>query len=475
MIALFLILLPFVTAFGILFTKGLLARQLALMVSVFQLAVTLYAIFNGGNLLSPYQVAWMPDFGISFHLALDGLSLVMVLLTNLIMPFIVAAVDTSKLQKNASLLALMLLMQGAMIGVFEAQDAFLYYVFWELALLPIYFILLMWGGENRVKVTTKFFVYTLTGSLFMLIGLIMVYLQTPTRSWDITQMYAAQLNDFDQRIAFWCIFLAFAIKIPIFPFHTWQPKTYTQAPTYGTMLLAGIMLKMGVYSLFRWLLPLTPLALDHYGIWIVTLAVIGVIYASWIAIKQRDIKTLLAYSSMGHVGLIAAGIFTQNEQGMQGAIFQSFSHGINVVALFYIAHLIEKRTQTRFIPDLGGIRNSAPWFSVLFLIIVLGAIAMPLTSGFVGEFLLLSGTFTYNQVLGAIAGFSVILTAVYMLRMYQRVMLGESNTITHNFAEITKNEAIYLLPLAALTLVLGLYPAPILNMTAQFVAQLLNN
>jgi NADH-quinone oxidoreductase subunit M len=367
-------------------------------------------------------------------------------------------------------------MQMALVGVFMARDGFLFYTFWELALIPIYFICLLWGGENRAKVTFKFFVYTLAGSLFMLIGLIYLYYQTEgAHSFDIQELYKAgqSLSLVEQSYLFWAFFLAFAIKMPVFPFHTWQPDTYTTAPFQGTMLLSAIMLKMGIYGLIRWLLPMVPLGVAEWGYTAIVLSVIGILYASFIAIVQKDMKRLIAYSSIAHVGLISAGVFTLSKIGIQGAVIQMISHGVVVFGLFYIVEVIHSRTKTNVMSDLGGIRSKAPAFASVFLIILLGSIALPFTSGFVGEFLLINSLVNYKLVIGAVAAVSTILGAVYMLRAFQQSILGEESSKTSTFAELTTQEKIVLYPIAVIVLVIGIYPAPLLALSEPAVDQLL--
>jgi NADH-quinone oxidoreductase subunit M len=269
------------------------------------------------------------------------------------------------------------------------------------------------------------------------------------------------------------VFIAFAIKMPIFPFHTWQPDTYAEAPVQGTMLLSGIMLKMGIYGLIRWLIPVVPIAVARWGFTAIALSVTGIVYASCIAIVQKDFKRLIAYSSIAHVGLIAAGVMTLTKIGMQGAVIQMLSHGLTVFALFYIADIIFERTKTRMLSDLGGIRNEAPMLATVFTIVMLGSIALPLTSGFVGEFLLINSLVHYRLLLGTIAGLTTILGAVYMLRTFQRTMSGETNAITRAFADLTLREKIVLYPVVFLILLIGVYPAPLLSLSDLAVNNLL--
>jgi NADH-quinone oxidoreductase subunit M len=310
----------------------------------------------------------------------------------------------------------------------------------------------------------------------MLVGLIYLYYQTEgTHSFEIQELYKAgqSLSLIEQSYLFWAFFLAFAIKMPVFPFHTWQPDTYTTAPFQGTMLLSAIMLKMGIYGLIRWLLPMVPLGVAEWGYTAIVLSVIGILYASFIAIVQKDMKRLIAYSSIAHVGLISAGVFTLSKIGIQGAVIQMISHGVVVFGLFYIVEVIHSRTKTNVMSDLGGIRSKAPAFSSVFLIILLGSIALPFTSGFVGEFLLINSLVNYKLVIGAVAAVSTILGAVYMLRAFQQSILGEESSKTSTFAELTTQEKIVLYPIAIIVLVIGIYPAPLLALSEPAVDQLL--
>ena len=478
MITLLLIFFPLIAALMLLMVKGEQVKKIALAASVIEFAIAIFALMQfkyDATTQFEASYSWISSLGITFHVGIDGISMLMILLTTFLVPIIILTSFKTDYKNPFAFYALILAMQMALIGVFVSLDGFLFYVFWELALIPIYFICLLWGGENRAKITFKFFVYTLAGSLFMLGGLIYLFLHTTgTHSFDIKALYAAgqSLDVVRQGYVFWAMFIAFAIKMPIFPFHTWQPDTYTTAPTQGTMMLSGIMLKMGTYGLVRWLLPLAPLGVEHYAHVAITLSVIGIVYASCIAIVQQDFKRLIAYSSIAHVGLIAAGILALNVQGVQGGMIQMLSHGVNVVGLFFIVDIIQKRTNTRELSSLGGIRNVNPQFAVLFLIVLLGSVALPLTNGFVGEFLLLNGVFQHNAWMAAFAGLSVILGAVYMLRSYQSIMLGETNSITSSFAPLETSEKTVLVIICAAIIAFGVYPKPLLDIAGPAVEQL---
>jgi NADH-quinone oxidoreductase subunit M len=411
--------------------------------------------------------SWISSMGISYYVGVDGISFLLVMLTTFLVPLIILSSFRHSYVNSKLFYSLILLMQGALVGVFVSLDAFLFYIFWELALIPIYFIALLWGTNDRVKITLKFFIYTLVGSLFMLLSIIYLYLQTSTGTFEIAEFYKVNLGREEQMFVFWCFFLAFAIKMPIFPFHTWQPDTYTSSPTQGTMLLSGIMLKMGVYGVIRWMLPVVPIAMsDNWGgILAIVLSITGIIYASVIAIMQKDLKRLIAYVSIAHVGLIGAGIFTSTLEGIQGAVFQMLSHGINVVGLFFIVDIIYDRTKTYELSKLGGIRNVAPQLALYFVIILLGSVSLPLTSGFVGEFLLLVGVYKYSIFLAGIAGLTIILGAVYMLSTYQKAILGETNSLTAKFTDLFSIEKAVLIPIVIMIIWMGVYPKPFLNIS----------
>ncbi|MDB5152982.1 MAG: NADH-quinone oxidoreductase subunit [Mucilaginibacter sp.] len=472
-----LLFLPIVAALVVLLFKNEVAKYAALAFAVAELVVA-------GIFLSRFVpdtttqfstiVPWIPKAGIYFTAGIDGISMVMVLLTTLLVPLIILTTFKHQYKNAPAFYALIMFMQAGMLVVFTALDGFLFYVGWEAALIPIYFICAMWGGENRIRITIKFFIYTFAGSLCMLVGIIYLYMQTPAKLYDIHAFYDLTLTAHQQSWLFWAFFLAFAIKMPLFPFHTWQPDTYTEAPSAGTMMLSGIMLKMGIYGVIRWLIPIAPLGVQQWGLMAVILAVIGIVYASIIAFKQKDGKRLVAYSSIAHVGLIAAALFTfmrsdgsfiWTSQGLQGAMIQMLNHGINVVGLFFIWDIISRRMNTREISQLGGIAKVAPKFAIAFLIIVLGTVALPLTNGFIGEFLLLNSVFQYNIWFAAIAGLTMIFGAVYMLRMYKGVMQGETNALTATFTDVSGSETLVLAIICILIIAIGVYPQPILHLS----------
>ncbi|RKR81254.1 NADH dehydrogenase subunit M [Mucilaginibacter gracilis] len=471
-----LLFLPILGALATLLFKNGAAKTVALLFAVAELAVAIIMLTKfvpDATTQFAVNYPWIASYGIHFKAGVDGISMIMVLLTTLLVPLIILTTFKQQNTKPA-LYALILFMQTGLLVVFTALDGFLFYVGWEAALIPIYFICALWGGADRVRITLKFFIYTFAGSLFMLLGLIYLYLQTPGKTFDLQAFYALNLDLPKQSLVFWAFFLAFAIKMPVFPFHTWQPDTYTESPTPGTMMLSGIMLKMGIYGVIRWLIPISPLGFDKWVPLVIVLCVIGIIYASLIAFNQKDGKRLIAYSSIAHVGLIAAGIFAWNVQGVQGAMIQMLNHGINVVGLFFIMDIVSSRLNTRDINQLGGIAKVAPRFAIAFLIIVLGTVALPLTNGFVGEFLLLNGVSQYSIWLSAVAGVTIILGAVYMLRMYKKVMQGETNAITLVFTDIAGSEKAALGIICALIIVIGVYPQWILHISEASVTNLID-
>jgi NADH-quinone oxidoreductase subunit M len=407
-------------------------------------------------------------------LGLDGLSMLLVLLTSFLVPLIIYTTFGDEKPRRNSFYALILLMEMALIGIFTTTDILLFYIFWEIALIPIFFISILWGGLNARAITFKFFMYTLVGGLLMLAAIVFIYVQTPApHSFAFADFYQVALDPKAQVWLFLAFFVAFAIKMPVFPFHTWQPSLYFAAPVQGSMLLAGIMLKMGVYGVLRFILPMFPDALNDFAIYAIILSVIGIVYGSIIAIRQNELKKLIAYSSFAHVGLISAGVFSRTFNGLEGAMIQMISHGVNVVGLFFCYEIIVRRTKTGQISSLGGIATKAPIFAAFFMIIMLGSIALPLTNSFVGEFLLLLGIFEFNAILASIAGLTIILGAVYMLWMFQRSIYGSTNETTVEFADLTRQEILVLTPVVVLILWIGVYPDLFLGLAEPAVRSIL--
>ena len=441
-----------------------LASKVALFFSVLALgsSIVLLNHFNAGENIS-FISQWIAQPNISFALKADGLSLAMLLLTTALTPLIIFSSFGNEYKNSKSFYALILFMAFAMVGTFLAADGLLYYIFWELALIPIYFIALLWGNgdaEDRKKAVVKFFIYTLAGSLFMLVGF--VYLYQKAGSLLLDDLYKLQLSDAEQLWIFLGFFLAYAIKIPIIPFHTWQAKVYQKAPTVGTMLLSGIMLKMGLYSIIRWQLPIAPLASKQYLFIFVGLGISGVIYGSIVALRQKDLKKLLAYSSLAHVGLIAAGTYTLTLDGLRGAVLQMIAHGFVVVGLFFAAEIIYRRYETRTIAEMGGIRSQSPKFTSMFMILVLASVALPSTFNFIGEFTVLYSLFQINIWFAILGGTTIILGAYYMLKMFQHVMLGETNKRV--FSDVTINEATSMIIIIVVLFFFGMYPKPITDL-----------
>jgi NADH-quinone oxidoreductase subunit M len=479
MLLLLILFLPLVFALITFLSGDRFAKYVALAggLITFALLSSLKPSLLAGNLAPiTYTHSWIANPLISFSLQVDGLALSLLALTTFLVPLIIFTTYRKAIDNAKSFYSLILLMEFGLLGVFMASDAFLFYIFWELALIPIYFIALLWGEnrdqEFRNRAIFKFFVYTLAGSLFMLIGFI--YLYQYSGSFNIQALYNLSISDTEQSYLFWAFFIAFAIKIPVFPFHTWQPDTYKEAPSAGTMLLAGIMLKMGLYGLLRWLMPVLPHGTLLWTPLVIALSVIGVIYGSVIAIKQDNLKKLLAYSSFAHVGLISAGIFTLTREGFQGATVQMFAHGFNVVGLFFAAEIILQRTGTLSISQLGGIRNVAPKFATCFMIVVLASVALPTTNAFIGEFLLLYGVYEYNTWLAVVAGFTIIFGAVYMLRMYQLSMLGETNSLTEKFEDLDWKELTVFVLIVIAIFEIGLAPKMFMEMIQPSLDIILN-
>jgi proton-translocating NADH-quinone oxidoreductase chain M len=462
-----------VGAFATYIAGDKLASKVALFfgISALGCSIVLLNHFNLGENIS-FLSQWINQPNVSFALKADGLSIAMLLLTTALTPIIIYTSFGNDYKNSKSFYSLILFMSFAMAGTFLAADGLLYYIFWELSLIPIYFIALIWGNgddEERKKAVVKFFIYTLAGSLFMLIAFI--YLFQKAGSFLIEDLYNLNLSTTEQLWIFLAFFLAYAIKIPIIPFHTWQANVYQKAPAVGTMLLSGIMLKMGLYSIIRWQLPIAPLAAKEYMYIFISLGIAGVIYGSIVALIQKDLKKLLAYSSLAHVGLIAAGTYTLTIDGLRGAVLQMIAHGFVVVGLFFISEIIFRRYETRTIAEMGGIRTQSPKFASMFLLLVLASVALPTTFNFVGEFTVLYSLSQINVWFAFLGGTTIILGAYYMLKMYQQAMLGETNTKV--FADVTFKEGFALVLILAVLFFFGMYPKPITDLITPSLEEIL--
>jgi NADH-quinone oxidoreductase subunit M len=475
-----LILIPIIGSVLVMFSgNDKSVRRNTLIISIIEFIISIVALFRFQNTGFPelsVSIPWIKGLGVNFHFAMDGISLLLVLLTTFLFPVIILASAACQSRRLNILFGLILIMEASLIGVFTAQDGIIFYIFWELALIPAYFITALWGGKDRIRITFKFFIYTMTGSLLMLGGLIWLYLHTPDpHSAEFSILFKVHTSQGDQMWLLAAFFLAFAIKIPIIPFHTWQPDTYTEAPASGSMILAGVMLKMGIYGIIRLLIPLCHDAFVAMQTGIIILVTAGIIYASIIALRQNDLKRFIAWVSIEHAGLISAGVFSLNPVAMQGAVIQMISHGLTVVGLFIVIDIIQTRFRTREMNELGGIAGSIPALGILLMIIVLGTMALPLTSGFVGEFMLLAGLFRYNALLSFFAGTTVIFSAVYMLRMYQKVMLGTMpEGLASNQKGLSGAELAALNSLVTMIIWIGCYPKPFLGLAGPAVKTILN-
>ena len=476
-----LLLLPLAGSALVFAWKNPASKYLALGIAFAEMFLTFFMLSSldfkptvDGVLQYEINYPWSNFIKSNLPFGIDGMSMLMLLLTNILSVLIILSSFNEKPSYRNTFYGLILLMQFGLVGVFTSLDGLLFYIFWEVTLIPIWLIAGIWGQENKkIQFTTRFFVYTFVGSLFMLIGLIYVY--THSASFALTDLYNADLNASEQTVIFWFIFFAFAVKLPIFPFHSWQPDTYTYSPTQGSMLLSGIMLKMAVYGLLRYLLPITPdPILGISGQIVMVLAICGIVHGALIAIIQNDSKRLIAYSSLSHVGLMVAGIMasailtmkgTLMIEGGEGALVQAFAHGINVVGLFYCADILYKRFKTRDIRQMGGLAKVAPKFAVLFMVILLGSVALPLTNGFVGEFILIKSIFDYNVLAAVVAGLTMIFSAVYLFRFYGKAMFGKGDErVLASVGDLTDVEFSVMASLVVFVILLGIFPQPIIEM-----------
>lgn len=449
-----------------------LVKRMALITSALTFAISLIPFFMFDSSTAAMQFFerydWIPALGISYEVGVDGISLLLIVLTTFLTPLTLLASWDSIHARTREFMICMLFLESGMVGVFAAIDLFLFYVFWEATLIPMYFLIGVWGGPRRVYAAVKFFLYTMAGSLLMLVAILALYFlhrqATGDATFNLFELLQLDLPLNTQRWLFLAFFLAFAIKVPLFPFHTWLPDAHVEAPTAGSVILAGVLLKMGTYGFMRFCLPLFPEAsLDATPI-IALLAVVGIIYGALMALVQTDIKKLVAYSSVSHLGFVMLGIFAFNSQGLDGAVLQMVNHGLSTGALFLLVGMLYDRRHTRLISDFGGVAKVMPMFAAFFLVVSLSSIGLPGLNGFIGEFLVLLGAFQTIPTFAIIGALGVILAAVYMLWMYQRVMFGEmTHEANTHLTDLTLREVVVLVPVVLVIVWIGLYPQPFLK------------
>ncbi len=455
------------------------ARNLALAVSLLDLVVALVVFFSFNPLARGTQLVekwtWIEGLGVSYHLGIDGISLLLVLLTAFLAPIAILSTYRAVTDRVRGFMFSILLLQVGMLGAFLALDVFLFYIFWELMLIPMYFMIGIWGGARRIYAAVKFFLFTLFGSVLMLVAILVVFFtyhaQTGNYTTDLYLLYGTQFPVSVQMWLFGAFALAFAIKVPMFPFHTWLPDAHVEAPTAGSVILAAVLLKMGTYGFLRFAFPLFPEAAVRFVPFIAILAVVGIIYGALVALVQKDIKKLIAYSSVSHLGFVMLGICALTPAATSGGLLQMVNHGISTGMLFLLVGVIYERRHTREITEFGGLAKQMPWYAFCFMIATLASVGLPGTNGFVGEFLVLIGTFNSDalpvlfgspmagQVLAGVAGLGVILGAIYMLWMVQRVFFGPlANPANQKLKDLSLREAVVMVPLIAVIFFIGLFP-----------------
>lgn len=474
MILTLLVFLPLVGAAAMLvFMRGKpnAFKSAALITSVFELALAVVAAARFDTGASGFQLveshSWIPSLGISYHLGVDGISLLLVLLTALLTVVAILGTWNSITDRQLAFFVSLLVLETGMIGVFVSLDLFLFYIFWEVQLIPMYFIIGLWGGPRRVYAAIKFFLYTFAGSVLMLVAIIAIVWwyakNVGPATFDILLLQQAGFGGSLALWAFAAFFIAFAIKVPMFPVHTWLPDAHTEAPTAGSVILAGVLLKMGVYGMIRFCIGFFPEVAVKAVVPVMILSVVAVIYGAAMSLVQPDMKRLVAYSSVSHMGFVTAGLFAFNQQGIEGSVLQMVNHGVLTGALFLMVGFFYDRTHTRMIADYGGMARPMPVAAAFFSLFVLGSLGLPGLNGFVGEFLILVGLFQYAKVFAALVAVGIVLGAAYLLWMYQRTMFQQANERWLSLADLSAREIISLVPLVGLALWIGLYPHTFLN------------
>lgn len=453
------------------------ATSLLATLVAFGLSVQTWAGFASGEERMQFQETreWIPSMGIRYALGVDGVALPLVALTCFLGPLVVLVSWKSVKTRVKEFHLAVLVLQSAMVGVFCARDLFLFYVFWEAMLVPMYLLIGVWGGDRRVYAAVKFFVYTMAGSLLMLIAILVVYWKAG-KTFDVEAISRAlSLDPTTQNWLFAAFALAFVIKVPMFPFHTWLPDAHTEAPTAGSVVLAGVMLKMGTYGFLRYGVPWFPAAVEAFWWPLVALSIVGIVYGAFMCLAQNDVKQLIAYSSVSHMGFVMLGILAMNEQAVQGAVLQMVNHGLSTGALFLLIGMIYERTHTRHIDDYGGLAKIAPRYAAFFVIVTLSSIGLPGLNGFVGEFLILLGAFRSEPWLGAAAGLGIVLGAAYMLWLVQKLLFGPMK-VRHaeHVTDLDAREVGLLLPVVLLMVAIGLGPGFILSKTGETVKSIVH-
>lgn len=408
------------------------------------------------------KALWIPQFNVHYFLGTDGISLPMVVLTALVSLLACGASFGIK-EREKEYYALFLLLETGMMGTFLALDLLLFYVFWEMVLIPMYFLIGIWGGTRKDYAAVKFFLYTLAGSLFMLIGILALYFKTAPHTFDITQMNPAAFTLKFQKALFFTFFLGFAIKVPIWPFHTWLPDAHVEAPTPISVILAGVLLKMGTYGFLRFSYPLAPEAAVKFAPFMAVLAIVGIIYGGFVAFAQRDFKKMVAYSSVSHMGFVVLGLAAMNSAGLNGAVLQMFNHGIITSGLFLLVGVLYDRAHTRDMTAFGGLASQLPRYSGILIFFAMASLGLPGLAGFISEFLVLFGGFQYNRLAAALASIGIFLAAAYLLVMVRRVLFGPANPKWQGLNEINGRELATLVPLMILIVILGVFPQLLLQ------------
>jgi NADH-quinone oxidoreductase subunit M len=449
-----------------------LVRQAGLVVSLVVFAATLLLLARFDAAVADFQfverASWIPAFGIEYHLGVDGISLWLVVLTGFLTPISLLCSWESIEKKTKTFTFFVLALEAFMIGVFLSLDLFLLYIFWDAMLIPMYFLIGLWGYERRIYAAIKFMLYTMAGSVLMLVAILgLAYLHsqaTGSYSFDYARLQSLELSPSMQYWCFLAFAVAFAIKVPLFPFHTWLPDAHVEAPTAGSVILAGVLLKMGTYGLLRFAFPLFPEAAIDFAPYIATLAVIGIIYGALVAMVQPDLKKLVAYSSVSHLGFVVLGICAMNVQGVQGAVYQMIAHGVSTGGLFLLVGMLSDRRHTRLIAEFGGLKAVMPRLTAAFLIITLASIGLPTLNGFIGEFLVLLGAFRWDAPYAVFAATGVILSAVYMLWVVQRVYYGEvTNEKNRGLPDLSPREWAVITPVLVMAIFMGLFPTVFLK------------